>query len=225
MIPMQIGDSINTACPDFVVGQLECKVRNTPHNDDLWREIDEVVSKLCETTAIAEIRKLPEIAATREAYKQCGKDPNRYRPSAEALRRRIVKGQPLYRISTLVDIVNLLSLQSGCSIGAFDMDRIVGQLEWGIGKDGEPYEAIGRGALNIAGLPVLRDEAGPIGTPTSDQVRTRLSLESRSLLLNINAFAGPAILDSVFEDSVRLLAEFVQAREIRTSIVIRGSGR
>ena len=225
MIAMRIGDSLQCACPDFAVGLLVCNVKNTSHNDDLRRQMDEVVSELRENTAIAEIRQHKEIAATREAYKQCGKDPNRYRPSAEALRRRIVKGQSLYRVSTLVDIANLLSLRSGCSIGAFDTDRIVGQTEWGIGEEGEPYEAIGRGALNIAGLPVLRDEAGPIGTPTSDQVRTRLSLESDSLLLNINAFAGPEILDSVFRDSAHLLTEFAQASEVETDIIARGTTR
>ena len=64
-----------------------------------------------------------------QAYKRLGKDPNRYRPSAEALRRRILRGLPLYKIDTLVDIVNLVSIRSGYSIGGFDADKIVGGLE------------------------------------------------------------------------------------------------
>lgn len=85
--------------------------------------------------------------ATREAYKRCGKDPGRYRPSAEALRRRLMRGIPLYQIDTLVDLINLVSLRTGHSIGGFDADKIQGnRLELGIGKAEEPFEGIGRGA-------------------------------------------------------------------------------
>ena len=81
------------------------------------------------------------------------KDPNRYRPAGEALSRRILKGQPLYRIDTLVDLINLLSLKTGYSIGGFDDEQIKGDLVLGIGVADEKFAAIGRGQLNIEGLP------------------------------------------------------------------------
>ena len=110
-----------------------------------------------------DIKLQPAIAATREAYKRCGKDPGRYRPSAEALRRRLMRGIPLYQIDTLVDLINLVSLRTGYSIGGFDADKIQGKtLELGIGKSGEPFEGIGRGILNIEGLPVYRDVRLPV---------------------------------------------------------------
>ncbi len=89
------------------------------------------------TCKIEDINKWTPIFATRQAYKRLGKDPNRYRPSAEALRRRILRGLPLYKIDTLVDIVNLVSIRSGYSIGGFDADKIVGGLELGVGKEGK----------------------------------------------------------------------------------------
>lgn len=107
------------------------------------------------------IRRIPSkdmttIHATREAYKKCGKDPSRYRPSGEALCRRILRGISLYQIDTLVDLINLVSIRFGYSIGGFDADKIVGDaLVLGIGKAGEPYEGIGRGELNIEGMACL----------------------------------------------------------------------
>ena len=79
----------------------------------------------------------------------------------------------------------------GYSIGGFDADKIRGpRLTLGIGRAGEPYEGIGRGALNIENLPVYRDEEGGIGTPTSDHERTKLSLDTRNILILVNGYDG-----------------------------------
>ena len=86
----------------------------------------------------------------------------------------MLQGKELYQIDTLVDLVNLASIAFGYSIGGFDADKFVGDtLTLGIGREGEPYEGIGRGMLNIAGLPVYRDAQGGVGTPTSDNERTK----------------------------------------------------
>ena len=143
------------------------------------------------------------IQATREAYKRCGKDPSRYRPSAEALCRRILKGSPLYQIDTLVDLINVVSIASGYSIGGFDADKIEGDtLTLGIGRAGEPYEGIGRGELNIEGMPVYRDARGGIGTPTSDNERTKLTLQTTRLLTIINGYSG--------EEGLREAGDYMQ---------------
>lgn len=86
--------------------------------------MDIEASRIKSLYAIEEINKRPEIAATRNIYKSLGKDPNRYRPSAEALCRRIVRDIPVYKVSTLVDIINLVSIRNGFSIGGFDIDKI-----------------------------------------------------------------------------------------------------
>ena len=63
-------------------------------------------------------------------------------------------------------------------------------LTLGIGREGEPYEGIGRGMLNIAGLPVYRDAQGGVGTPTSDNERTKMTIETTHLVVLINGYDG-----------------------------------
>ena len=90
-----------------------------------------------------------------------------------------------------MDLVNLASIAFGYSIGGFDADKFVGDtLTLGIGREGEPYEGIGRGMINIQGLPVYRDAQGGVGTPTSDHERTKISLETTHLLVLINGYDG-----------------------------------
>ena len=128
-----------------------------------------------------------------------------YRPASEALIRRVLQGKELYQRDTLVDLVNLASIAYGYSIGGFDADKFVGDiLTLGIGREGEPYEGIGRGMINIQGLPVYRDARGGVGTPTSDNERTKMSLETRHLLVLINGYDGN-------EQRVRENAEYIQS--------------
>ena len=137
------------------------------------------------------LKAISGIEATRRVYRACGKDPSRYRPAAEALIRRQLKGKDLYQIDTLVDLVNLSSIRYGYSIGGFDADKFQGDtLTLGVGREGEPYEGIGRGMINIAGLPVYRDAVGGVGTPTSDNERTKISLSTTHLVVLINGYDG-----------------------------------
>ena len=175
MFTITLSEEIKQACPGFAGVAVYAHVQNTSFCPGLWQEIDSFTAELAAATCLDDIKRQPAIAATREAYKRCGKDPGRYRPSAEALRRRLLRGIPLYQIDTLVDLINLVSLRTGYSIGGFDADKITGSsLELGIGQSGEPFEGIGRGVLNIEGLPVYRDALGGIGTPTSDNERTKM---------------------------------------------------
>ena len=137
------------------------------------------------------LKAISGIEATRRVYRACGKDPSRYRPAAEALIRRQLKGKDLYQVDTLVDLVNLASIRYGYSIGGFDADKFQGDtLTLGVGREGEPYEGIGRGMINIAGLPVYRDAVGGVGTPTSDNERTKIGLSTTHLVVLINGYDG-----------------------------------
>ena len=184
-------EQIQKAAPGLKVLQVEARLSNPPTSDRLWQKIEQSSAWLSENFKIEDIKDRPAIAATRAAYKALGKDPNRYRPSAEALCRRVLNGKGLYRLTTLVDIINLISIDTGYSIGGFDADKIVGDtLTLSVGVENEPFEAIGRGQLNIGGLPVYRDEEGPIGTPTSDVERTKLTENTTNLLMLVNMY-GP----------------------------------
>ena len=177
MYHITLSKEIKQNCPEFRGAAVFAEVTNTPYCEGLWQEIATFTQELRARETTDSIKYQPVIAATREAYKRCGKDPSRYRPSAEALRRRLLRGLELYQIDTLVDLINLVSLRTGHSIGGFDADEIQGtDLELGIGRAEELFEGIGRGMLNIEGLPVYRDRIGGIGTPTSDPTTSQCAL-------------------------------------------------
>ena len=154
--------------PDLTLSCIECDVSVSEDNEALWLETEQKTSEIASGLKIEDISLLPAISASRKAYRACGKDPARYRLSAEALLRRVVSGKGLYRVNNVVDLLNLVSISTGFSIGGYDADKILGDVVFGVGKENELYEGIGRGALNIASLPVFRDEIGAFGTPTRD---------------------------------------------------------
>lgn len=216
---IEVSEEIRKACPSFTGVAVSATVINTAYNEELWRKIDEFTIRYREIYTTDSIKDMATIRATREAYKKCGKDPSRYRPSGESLCRRILKGIPLYQIDTLVDLINLVSIRYGYSIGGFDADKIAGDtLVLGVGRAGEPYEGIGRGELNIDGMPVYRDGIGGIGTPTSDNERTKLELKTTRLLIIINGYSGKEGLQEAVDYMIALLKEFASAKDIEQII-------
>ncbi len=196
---------IESVCPTFVGACVEATVENSPYCEELWEEINALGEKYKQTLSTETLKQMSGIAATRKVYRACGKDPSRYRPASEALIRRMLQGKELYQIDTLVDLINLASIAYGYSIGGFDADKFVGDtLTLGVGKAGEPYEGIGRGMINIEGLPVYRDADGGVGTPTSDNERTKISLNTRRITVLINGYDGN-------EEQVRGNAEYIQS--------------
>jgi DNA/RNA-binding domain of Phe-tRNA-synthetase-like protein len=205
MMKIIVSKEIESVCPNFVGAAVEANVKNTAFCPALWQEINALVEQYRQTMDTTSIKEhIPGITATHRVYKACGKDPSRYRPSAEALIRRVLQGKELYQIDTLVDLINLASMRFGYSIGGFDADKFVGDtLTLGIGQKEEPYEGIGRGLINIDGMPVYRDAAGGVGTPTSDHERTKITLETTHLLTLVNGYDGN-------EAQVRANAAFIQ---------------
>ena len=198
-----VSEEIEQVCPDFVGAAVEAKVRNTAYSPELWAEISALGEEYKTRYTTETIKIISGIEATRRVYRACGKDPSRYRPAAEALIRRMLQGKQLYQIDTLVDLINLASIAFGYSIGGFDADKFAGDtLTLGIGREGEPYEGIGRGTLNIAGLPVYRDEKGGVGTPTSDNERTKIDKDTTRVLVLVNGYDGN-------ESSVKANAEYI----------------
>ena len=186
-----VSQEIESVCPTFVGAAVEARVQNSAYSEELWQEIARWGSRYRNELTTESLKQMSAIEATRRVYKACGKDPSRYRPAAEALIRRLLQGKDLYQIDTLVDLINLASIAYGYSIGGFDADKFVGDtLTLGVGREGEPYEGIGRGQLNIAGLPVYRDAEGGVGTPTSDHERTKITIGTTHVLVIINGYNG-----------------------------------
>ncbi len=219
MFEVSIEKELKNRCPDLALGTIFCSVENYTYSKELWLEIEQECERIKTMYDLTTVKTQPQISATREAYKRTGKDPNRYRPATDSLYRRIVKGYELYPISVLVDLVNLVALKSGYSIGGFDAAKIKGNVVAGIGQKNEKYEGIGRGLLNVEGLPILRDKRGGIGTPTSDEVRTAISKNTRKFYMNINGYTGKNDFLPVMDDTVQLLKKYVSGTDFETRIV------
>lgn len=212
-----VEDKIETVCPSFVGACVEADVENSAYSEELWKLIDEQCEKFRQTLTTDTVKDISAIAATRRVYKACGKDPSRYRPSSEALIRRVLQGKQLYQIDTLVDLINLASITYGYSIGGFDAGKFCGDtLSLGVGREGEPYEGIGRGMLNITGLPVYRDAIGGVGTPTSDNERTKMGLATRRLVALVNGYDGnEETVRATAQLIIRLVERFCNGRNAR----------
>ncbi len=218
MVQITISDAIKEKCPKMRLGVIDCGVTLRTENNALWQSIEEVATGL-QTLKTAEISKIPTIAATRNAYKLFGKDPARYRPSSEALLRRVTSGKGLYRINNVVDALNLVSISTGYCIGGYNTMTICGKVVFGVGRANEPYEGIGRGALNIEGLPTFRDEVGAFGTPTSDSVRTSVTNDTTRFLMVLLDFDGLQTLEEAITLSVSLLRDFADGHDFYTAIL------
>jgi len=218
MNPICISAELKSCCPALRLGCIEANVLVQESSPELLTEMENRIRQMSESLSIESISKISAIASSRKAYKACGKDPARYRLSAEALLRRVVSGKGLYQINNVVDQLNLVSISTGFSIGGYDADRIRGDVVFGIGRAEEPYSGIGRGELNIEYLPVFRDEIGAFGTPTSDSSRTGVTGETKRFLMVIIDFGGDALLNEALKLAELYLTNHCSAEkiEIRT---------
>lgn len=219
MINISIDDSLRQACPAIQLACIYSEVTVHAQNQALWQLIDQTCDELAAQMKTEEIRHLPAIAAARQAYKACGKDPARYRLSAEALLRRVLSGKGLYRINNVVDLLNLVSIRTGFSIGGYDADRISGAIRMGIGQAGEPYEGLGRGVLNIEGMPVFRDDIGAFGSSTSDSERTGVTEQTKHFLMVLVSYDTNVKLQEASEMAQAFLADFAEGKAIENTLI------
>lgn len=168
---------------------------------------------------MGEARRLPPIKALREGYRKLGNDPTRYRGSNEALVRRISQGKELYRVNTVVDINNLVSLETLHSAGTFDLEHVSPPITFRIGLPGESYSGIGRGEIKIEGLPVFADQLGPFGSTTSDSERAMMRLEASRIMMVIISFLGAEGMDDVLHRAVSLMERYASATKVSTWVV------
>ncbi|HNR66591.1 MAG TPA: phenylalanine--tRNA ligase beta subunit-related protein [bacterium] len=193
-------------------------VKNSAHSPELWQEID----LLCAQLAL----RFSEPAAAHEffrparlLYRSLGIDPTRYRPSSEALLRRALLGKPLYRVNTVVDIGNYLSLRFQLPVGIYDLDRLTPPLICRLGKEQEGYIGIQKGWINVNGKVVLADRKGPFGNPSSDSERSRIVLETTSILFVIYAPHPCDQLMAASDFTADLLNRFCGARRRQLDLI------
>jgi DNA/RNA-binding domain of Phe-tRNA-synthetase-like protein len=173
-------------------------------------EVDDACASFRERYGEGKSSEVPGASDARTLYKALGIDPTKTRPSNEALLRRALKGESLYRISTLVDALNLVSLREQLPFGLYDLDRVKPPVVLRKGSAGEGYEGIRKGFVSVEARPVLVDAGGPFGNPTSDSARTCITLETRNALVVAYAPAEyhPGRLNEVLDRAADTLVRF-----------------
>lgn len=114
----------------------------------------------------------PVVTAIRKLFRTAGTDPTRYRPSNEALLRRVLKGEPIPGISPIVDLNNCLSAELAVPVCVMDVRELEGPFVFRAGRPGEAYESL-RGPFNLEGKPLLVDAHGPADTPITGGIRVK----------------------------------------------------
>lgn len=216
---VSIDETLKGLVPGLALGCVRASVVVEKNRPDLWAEIDAHVRTLSSKLSPESIVEITPVKAARDAYKAIGKDPSRYRGSAEALLRRVAGGKGLYRINNVVDVNNLVSLSTMLPVGSYDFDRLIPPVVFRIGLSGESYKGIGKDVINIADLPVFADNEGPFGSPTSDSERAMIRPETQGLLMVVISFSGQSALPSATEQAATLLERYATARNVRTTIV------
>jgi DNA/RNA-binding domain of Phe-tRNA-synthetase-like protein len=218
MLTVTIHPSLKAKCPRTALGFLTAAVRAGEAPAPLFDEMKAREMELLNLPEPRVILESPRILATRAGYKALGKDPARYRGSAEALLRRLITGKSFPQINAVVDIINLVSVESRLPIGLYDLANVKGSLVFRAGRPGETYKGIGKYDLNLAGLPVFADEAGPHGSPTSDSERTMVTATTTRVAAILISFGGAEGLEPSCQRMSTLLQKYANGHDIHFEI-------
>ena len=220
MTTVTIDAALKAKCPRVALGCVRAEVLtgDTPEAlDAQLRACEEKILKLPEPRAVLNSSVME---ATRKGYKALGKDPARYRGSAEALLRRVIAGKGLPRINAVVDVINLVSMESRLPIGLYDLAHVSGDIVFRAGRTGESYKGIGKYDLNLEGLPLFADAIGPHGSATSDSERTMVTNATKHILAIIVGFAGAEALEKWCQRMMELLTQHASGQEGEIQLVL-----
>lgn len=202
---MTISQEIKEKWPQMRLGCIRCQVQVEESPQGLKDLLEELNSTLQSTIKTEEISAQPAIFSGREAYRAFGKKPTRYHTSAEALLRRVVQGKGLYWVNNVVEVNNLISLETLCPVGSYDLAQVKGDVTLALGEAGASYQGIGKDSINIENLPLLTDEEGHFGSPTSDSTRAMIGPDCREMVMCIYSFRPEDDLSAAMEHAQKLL--------------------
>jgi len=183
LLEIQLSSSLKAEIPDFKIGVIHynnIEVSDSPQMVKgrlrLFQEslyFDLVDKPLTEFAGISEWRQI---------FKKVGTDPNRYRPSVEALYRRIKKQNYIDTIHSAADINNFFSLQYQVPIGVYDMEKIKGAIQIRVGTEDDTYTGINGREINMMNKILSSDELGPFGSPYVDSERSAVTLQAKNAI-------------------------------------------
>jgi DNA/RNA-binding domain of Phe-tRNA-synthetase-like protein len=214
-----IDPKLKTKCPRTALGCVTASVEAGASPAALLEEMKARETEIQKLPFPRGVLESPQIEVTRKAYKALGKDPARYRGSAEALLRRVVAGKGLPQINAVVDVINLVSVESRLPVGLYDLAHVTGEIVFRAGRAGETYKGIGKYDLNLEGLPLFADTAGPHGSATSDSERTMVTAATKEVLAVIVSFGGTEGLDRWAQRMSALLMRHAAGQDVEIQII------
>jgi DNA/RNA-binding domain of Phe-tRNA-synthetase-like protein len=214
-----IDKSLKEISPQLSLGIITASVKTSLNNSALWVKIEKSCAEISAKYKIEQVNQMPRIQELRSIYRFLGKDPSRYRGSSEALIRRVLQGKGLYKVNTIVDINNLVSLETLFPMGSYDLEKIELPFTFRIGLPDETYKGIGKDIINITNLPVFSDKQGPFGSPTSDSERAMITEQTSNLMMIVISFSGCDHIQTALERAVLLLKTFASASQIETMVI------
>src|ERR1700731_4681804 len=218
-VHVAIDDELKRKYPRVALGCVTAQVQAGETPISLSEELksrEEQILRLPEPRAVLES---PAVLATRAAYKVLGKDPARYRGSAEAFLRRVITNKGLPRINAVVDVINLVSVESRLPVALYDLAAVSGDIVFRAGRAGETYKGIGKYDLNLERLPLFADAIGPHGSATSDSERTMVTASTKHIIALIVSFGGAVELPRWTQRMCELLVLYAAAQNCESSVV------
>ncbi|WHZ04328.1 phenylalanine--tRNA ligase beta subunit-related protein [Neobacillus sp. YX16] len=220
---IQLSSEIISQIPHFKLGIIEYKEITVGDSPQMVKGrlqlFQESIYFELENKNLSE---LPGIQEWRSIFKTFGKDPNRYRPSSEALYRRVQKQNYLSAVQSAIDINNFFSLQYQVPIGIYDSDKLEGQITIEVAKAGEQYLGLNGRMNSLENLIVSSDQLGPFGSPFVDSNRAPVTETTKNALQIIYLQPSTAV-NSAERLTESLMKMFTQLHGGEASFYILGS--
>ncbi|MCF0123588.1 MAG: hypothetical protein HUJ67_05705 [Ruminiclostridium sp.] len=206
--------------PEIRLGCLRFHASVSASDPAFWRMLnEEILPGVRAEIEGKEWSEIPGVRGSRAAYKAFGRNPGRYRVSSEALLRRVRRGDELYRVNSVVDVNNLISVTSGMSVGSYDLGKLSGPVVLQKAAKGAGYPGIGKDFLDMENMLVLEDEAGLFGSSMSDSTRAMVTDGTTDVLVVAYCFEDAIDLAAVLREAARAFALYAHGEGIETWIV------
>lgn len=188
---------------------MDVEVEDEDPDLELFKE--EVIRRARERWTLERIRGHPNLRAYRDFFWRIGIDPTKTRPSAEALIRRVLHGNPLPKINTLVDAYNLASIETAISLAAFDEGKLKGQLLMRMAEKGEAFLGIGMShPIHLRGGEIIITDSERLVAvyPYRDAEYSKVTKETRRVLLL--ACGVPGLSGELLEAAGQLAVDYIK---------------
>ncbi len=217
---VKIDNKLYEVYSDIRLGLLRFNAEVKESDNGFWEYMNNLVQPQIKNEIDGkEWNNIPGVKGSRAAYKAFGRNPGRYRVSSEALLRRVRRGDDLYRINSVVDVNNLISIESGLSVGSYDLAHIQGTITLRKAEKGEGYTGIGKEFLDMENMLVLADDEGIFGSSMSDSTRAMVTEQTKDVLVVIYCFENNIDLPALMEKAQADFQKFADVQNIEAWVI------